>query len=444
LNYLFIKAAFLQNHMLGRKTHTNGGYDKDGIAQTSQPNGTPSPTPSHASRRGLDWFVFFVADVQTGFGSFVAVYLTAQKWTQVDIGLVLTIGSLVGLAGQIPGGAIVDAARSTRRAAALAVMALGASAFALAAWPIFIVVLGSRIAQAGATCVLGPAMAAISLGLVGRDAIGERLGRNASFASVGTGLAAAGMGASGYYLSNQAVFFVAAVMVVPALISLFQIKSSEIDSARAQGDTSRSHRSNLAWGLGSLLADSSLRIFAVCVILFQLANAAMLPLAASMVTLRSSELATILVATAIVVPQFIVALLSPWVGCKAEQWGRRPLLVLGFGALAVRGALFALVINPYLIVAVQLLDGISAAVLAVMVPLTLADVSRSTGHFNLAQGVIGCAVGIGAAISTTLVGYISDHFGSYAAFATMAGVANAGFVMVWLAMPETRPNANVE
>lgn len=243
--------------MLGRKTHTNGGYDKDGIAQTSQPNGTPSPTPSHASRRGLDWFVFFVADVQTGFGSFVAVYLTAQKWTQVDIGLVLTIGSLVGLAGQIPGGAIVDAARSTRRAAALAVMALGASAFALAAWPIFIVVLGSRIAQAGATCVLGPAMAAISLGLVGRDAIGERLGRNASFASVGTGLAAAGMGASGYYLSNQAVFFVAAVMVVPALIALFQIKSSEIDSARAQGDTSRSHRSNLAWGLGSLLADSS-------------------------------------------------------------------------------------------------------------------------------------------------------------------------------------------
>ena len=200
---------------------------------------------------------------KTGFGSFVAVYLTAQKWTEVDIGLVLTIGSLVGLAGQIPGGAIVDAARSTRRAAALAVMALGASAFALAAWPIFIVVLGSRIAQAGASCVLGPAMAAISLGLVGRDAIGERLGRNASFASVGTGLAAAGMGASGYYLSNRAVFFVAAVMVVPALIALFQIESSEIDSARAHGDTSRSHRSNIAWGLGSLLADSSLRIFAV-------------------------------------------------------------------------------------------------------------------------------------------------------------------------------------
>ena len=78
-----------------------------------------SPSPSRASQRGLDGFVFFAADVQTGFGAFVAVYLTTQKWPQVDIGLILTIGSLVGLASQIPGGAIVDAARSTRRATRL-------------------------------------------------------------------------------------------------------------------------------------------------------------------------------------------------------------------------------------------------------------------------------------------------------------------------------------
>lgn len=425
--------------MADRRTNAKGAYGKDSAPQGNQPGGRPRAAPSRASQRGLDWFVFFVADVQTGFGAFVAVYLTAQKWTQVDIGLILTIGSLVGLAGQIPGGALVDAARSTRRIAALALIAIGASAFALAAWPIFVVVLASRIAQAGASCVLGPAMAAISLGLVGREAIGERLGRNASFASIGTGLAAVGMGACGYYLSNRAVFFVAAAMAVPALIALFQIKPSEIDPGRVHGDAPRS---KIGPGLRSLLENHPLRIFAACMILFQLANAAMLPLAASMVTLRSSELATTLVATAIVVPQFIVAVLSPWVGRKAQQWGRRPLLILGFGALAVRGVLFAVVIDPYLLVIVQLLDGISAAVLAVMVPLTLADVSRNTGHFNLAQGVVGCAVGIGAAISTTLVGYLSDHFGSYVAFATMAGLAAAGFALVLLAMPETRPDAN--
>jgi MFS family permease len=426
--------------MADRRTNADNASDQDSASALVQPK-VEAAGPSPASRRGLDWFVFFVADVQTGFGAFVAIYLTAQKWTQVDIGLVLTIGALVGLAGQIPGGAIVDAARSTRRIAALAVMAIGASAFALAAWPIFIIVLASRIAQAAASCVLGPAMAAISLGLVGRHAIGERLGRNASFASVGTGLAAAGMGVCGYYLSNRAVFFVAAAMVAPALIALFHIRPSEIDSARAHGGIARAGPWEIASGLRSLLDDGALRIFAGCMILFQLANAAMLPLAASMVTLRSSELATALVATALVVPQFIVAFLSPWVGRKAQLWGRRPLLILGFGALAVRGVLFALVVNPYLLVVVQLLDGISAAVLAVMVPLTIADVSRNTGHFNLAQGVVGCAVGIGAAISTTLVGYLSDRFGAYAAFASMAGIAVAGFAMVWFAMPETRPIA---
>src|SRR5580704_18218758 len=113
-----------------------------------------SPAPSGASLRALDWFVFFLADVQTGFGAFVSVYLTTQKWTQTDIGLVLTVGAFAGLVGQIPGGAIVDAARSARWVAAVAVATVGISAFALAASPIFVVVFTSRILQAGASCVL--------------------------------------------------------------------------------------------------------------------------------------------------------------------------------------------------------------------------------------------------------------------------------------------------
>ena len=98
------------------------------------------PTPSRESLRGLDWFIFFLADVQTGFGPFVAVYLTTQKWTQVEIGFVLSIGGIVGLIGQMPGGAIVDAARSERLVAGLAVATIGCSALAYALWPIFPVV----------------------------------------------------------------------------------------------------------------------------------------------------------------------------------------------------------------------------------------------------------------------------------------------------------------
>src|SRR5215510_9129912 len=165
-----------------------------------------------SSRRALDWFVFFLADVQTGFGPFIAVYLTTHAWTQVDIGLVLSVAGLVALAGQMPGGALVDAARSARWAAALAVAAIGVSALALALWPVFAIVMASRVLHASASCLLGPAIAAISLGLVGHAALGERIGRNVRFASIGAGLSAIAMGASGHFMSSQAVFFITAAL----------------------------------------------------------------------------------------------------------------------------------------------------------------------------------------------------------------------------------------
>ena len=328
--------------------------------------------------------------------------------------------------------------------AAVAVAAVGVSAFALALSPIFAVVFASRILQAGASCVLGPAIAAISLGLVGQRLISVRLGRNASFASVGSGLAAAGMGAIAYYISDRAAFILVASMSVPALFALFQIRKQEIDATRAHGGVAKPEHKNPMAGLLSLFGIRPLLIFAGCVALFQLANAAMLPLAASMMTLRSARFATILVATSIVAPQLIVAVLSPWVGRKAELWGRRPLLVLCFAALAIRGLLFASLVDPYLLMAAQLLDGVSGAALAVLVPLIIADVSANTGHFNLAQGAVGCAVGVGASISTTLAGYVSDRFDSQTAFLMMAGFSLLGLAAVALAMPETRPNADEE
>ena len=422
--------------------HTlEGGGAKDRATPKLTPDSRHGPAPSRASLRGLDWFVFFMADVQTGFGPFVSVYLTTQAWTQVDIGLVLTVGSLIGLAGQMPGGAVVDAARSERLVAACGVIAISASAIALAAWPIFLLVLLGRVLHAAASCLLGPAMAAISLGLVGHAGIGERLGRNARFASIGTGLAAAAMGALGYLTSSRYVFFATAALIVPTLIALFHIRPSEIDPERAHGGKHDAGLRKLGEGLLALAGNRALLILAACALLFHLANAAMLPLMGSLLTTRSSDWATVLIAACIVVPQLVVAAFSPWVGRQAQQWGRRPLLLLGFAALPLRGLLFGVVTDPFLLVSVQLLDGISAAALGVLVPLVIADVTRGTGRFNLAQGIVGSAVGIGASLSTTLAGYMSDSLGSAAAFFGLAALGFAGLVLVWTSLPETRADA---
>lgn len=398
----------------------------------------PRPPPSLASQHGLDWFIFFLADVQTGFGPFVAVYLTTQKWTQVEIGFVLSIGGVVGLLGQMPGGAIVDAARSERLMAGLAVATIGCSALAYALWPILPVVTAAATLHALASCVLGPAIAAISLGLVGPLAIGERLGRNARYASLGNGCAAALMGACGYLLSSRSVFLVTFILAIPTLLSLARIREKEIDVAQCHGAVVREVPDVADTSVIHLLGQRPLLIFAGSVLLFQLANAAMLPLMAGVVTTRSSQWAPVLIAACIIVPQAIVALASPSVGRKAQAWGRRPLLLLAFAALAIRGLLFAVVKDPYVLVMVQVFDGITAAVLSVMVPLIVADVAFGSGHFNLAQGVVGTATGIGASLSTVLAGYVSDKFGSGMAFTGLAGIAALGLAMIWLFMPETR------
>lgn len=185
-------------------------------------------------------------------------------------------------------------------------------------------------------------------------------------------------------------------------------------------------------------------IFAACVVLFHLSNAAMLNLAAGEVTAGMGENVQLVIAACIIVPQAIVAMLSPWVGRSAQRWGRRPILLLGFAALPLRALLFAGVSSPYLLVPVQMLDGISAAVFGVMLPLIAADVAGGKGRYNLCIGLFGLAAGVGATLSTALAGFAADHFGNAMSFFGLAAAGALATLLVWFAMPETRDAALAE
>ena len=395
-------------------------------------------SPSRQSQRGLDWFAFFLADIQTGWGPFVAVYLTSQSWTQFDIGVILTVGTLSGMALQIPVGAIVDRVRSKLLLAAIAVIAISGSALLLAWWPAFGVVLVAKVLHAIASCIVGPVLSAISLGLVGYKLLSIRLGRNARFLSLGNAIAAALMGSVGYYFSSQAIFLVTAALAFPTLIALSQIRSAEIDSDLARGGVKKRESDSWSSTLASVARNRPLLVFASIVVLFQLANAAMLPIMAGSLTTRVPEWATVVIAICILAPQFVVVAIAPSIGRMAQSWGRRRLLMVCFVPLCVRGAVFAMSTDPAAIVTVQLLDGVSAATLGVLVPLIVADTTRGSGHFNLAQGVIGVAVGIGASLGTTIAGYVADRFGDVVVFLVLASVGAAGLLLVMLLMPETR------
>ena len=350
------------------------------------------------------------------------------------------MGTFVALIGQLPGGLLVDAIPSKRLVARCAVFGIGLSALLIAATPVFALVATAKFVHIGASCILGPAIAAITLGMVGHARIAIRLGRNARFSAMGNGIAAGVMGAVGYFGSPQAVFFVTAFLAFPALIALHYIREDDIDPVIADGGIESGSGSSIA-GVRSLLRRPALRTLAACILLFQFANAAMLPLVGSDVTMRSSRLATILIAACLIGPQLIVAAIAPRFGSLADRWGRRPILLLGLVVLPVRAAILAVADDPVLIAGIQLLDGVTAAAFGVVVPLMTADISKGTGHFNLAQGIIGTATGIGATCSLLAAGLLADHFGAQTAFAGLATASVLALLLAYTRLPETMPIA---
>jgi MFS family permease len=399
-------------------------------------------SPSSISLSGLDGINFFLAGMQAGFGPFVAVLLADEKWTQRNIGFVLSISGLAALLSQLPGGELLDATRSKRLLVALGAIVVAVSALVMALRPVLPVVFSALLLQGLTGGVLGPAVAAISLGLVGHPALAERLGRNQRFASAGA-LAITGlMGAIAYFLSYRAIFFVSAALVLPLLAAVARVRSADIHFGRSCGrpDHDGSAPPPRAERL-SLSKNYKLLTFAGCLFLFQFANASMLPLAGERLAYHSGTGASFIISALIILPQIVVALSAPWVGQLAQNWGRRPLLLIGFSALSLRALLFAAITNSDLLIGIQLLDGVSGSVLGVLTALIIADVTNGTGRFNLAQGFVGTLSGIGASLSTTFFGLIFGSFGSAIGFLSIAGVAISTVFLAWLLMPETKPSS---
>jgi len=393
---------------------------------------------SRQSRLGLDWMNFFLADVQTGFGTFVAFYLAELGWQKGQVGLALAVGTIAALIAQIPGGALVDAVPWKRGLAAIGIAMIGAAALILALVPTFALVFVAEIFHGLSAGIVTPAIAAISLGLVGRGAMSARTGRNYRFEALGNVLTAGAMGLAGRYLAKSAIFLGAAALCVPALIALSRIRSDEINYARARnaGIGGQAGSFQRIFDVGK---NPKLYIFAGCLFLFQLADASMLPVIGQDLAQKQSEPTSVLMAGLIAVPQTIVALLSPWIGYHSEKFGRKPLLLMGFGVEITRALLFAYYSEYWIMIGAQLLGGISAAAVTVLTVLVITDLTTGTGRFNLVRGFFGTVIAIAASISTAVSGFIFQGLGRELGFLILAGAAATATALLWSAMPETRP-----
>ena len=388
----------------------------------------------------LDAVNFLVADVAGALGPFLNVYLvTQQHWSQAGVGWVTSSAGLFGIALQTPIGAAIDGTRAKRGVLILALAAISLGAVGIWLWPHFGPVLVANCLMAVAGDVTGPAVAAITLGLVSHRLLARRMGRNSAWDHAGNVAIAVVGGAVGWKFGQAAVFLLAPLFALAATGAVLTIPAQAIDQVRARGGK-RDDGQVSVWQV--LLKHRALRIYAGAALLFHFANAPLLPLVGQKLALANPAYATASMSACIVAAQAIMLPIAIFVGRSADRIGRKPILLAGFAILPIRAALYTLSDDSAWLIAVQLLDGVGAGVYGALTPLVLADVMRGTGHYNLAQGAVATLQGIGAALSGLAVGLVVDRFGYAPAFLGAAVVASGAFALLCLAMPETAPGAD--
>ena len=393
----------------------------------------------------LDALNFFLADVRDGLGPYLAIYLlTEQKWNEASIGAVMSIAGLAGIIAQTPAGALIDVSRAKRGLVIAAAVIVAITCLALPLFPQFWLVAATQAMAGAAAAIFAPALAAIALGIVGPRAFAVRIGRNEAFNHAGNAVSALLAGAAAYFYGPVVVFWLLAAMAFASIFATLAIPAGAIDDNMARGladvaPGSEAVAADKASGFKVLLTCRPLLIFAVATVLFHFSNAAMLPLVGQKLALANPALGTTLMSACIVAAQLVMVPVAIIVGKKADVWGRKPIFAVALAVLAFRGAMYPLSDAPAWLVGVQLLDGIGAGIFGAMFPLVVADLTQGTGHFNVSQGAIATAAGLGGALSTAVAGLIIVSAGYSAAFYFLAAVAGGGLLLFCLWMPETLP-----
>ena len=405
-----------------------------------------SPIPAAATRRlmlqtrALDWLNFFLADVRGGLGPYVGVFLLTQAhWNPGTIGAVLTVSGLIGITLHTPIGALIDFTHFKRGLIIGGTCALAASALAIASAPTLPVVLTADVLMAVAGAVFAPTVAAITLGITNARALPVRLGRNAAFDRAGNIFIAVLAGVVGWGFSQGSVFYLVPLFALLTSLAVLSIPANSIDHDRARGLGERSGRADQQQPAGwQVLFDSRpFLVLAVANALFHFANAPMLLLLGQKLALSHPGQETVLVSASVITAQLVTIPIALLVGRKADIWGRKRLLLIGFAALPIRGVLYTISDNAVWLVSVQILDGVAAGTLDALIPLVLADIMHGTGRYSSARGVLGTVQGVAGSLSMTVAGFLVIATGYSATFWALSIVGVAAWLLLLWALPET-------
>ena len=396
--------------------------------------------------RTLDALNFFLADVRDGLGPYLAIYLIAVRgpshgWNEATVGSVLTIAGIVGLIAQTPAGSLIDRVSNKPRVVMAAALLVTLSSVSLPIVHGYTMIAVTQSIAAVAGAVFAPAISAITLGLVGGKLFAKRVGRNEAFNHAGNAVSAGLAGVLAWKFGPVVVFYLMSGLTVASVAAARRINNDAIDNRVARGcgegeDEVHGDQPGIA---RALLDNRPLLLFAIIAFVFHLANAEMLTSVGQLLARTvGKDQATSLTAACIVAAQCVMVPVAIVVGRNVERWGTKPVFLVGFGFLAARGMLYTVSTDPWWLVGVQALDGVGAGIFGALFPVMIADLTKGSGRFNVAQGAVATTQGLGAALSASLAGAIIVAAGYSASFLTLAAIAGVGFALYLFAMPETK------
>jgi MFS family permease len=375
---------------------------------------------------------FFMADMQSGIGPFVGIFLLERGWATGSIGTVLAIGNIAGLLITTPFGGLIDASHHKRIWVIVPGIAVVAGSSIILISQNFWAVAASQIATSVAGSAIVPAVTGITLGIVGQRGFNRQNGRNQAFNHAGNMVGAGVSGLLGWQFGYFDVFLLSAVFGAITVACVLLIPSGSIDDRAARGSKEEDPDSQPD-ALTVLLRHKTLLVLALALAVFHLGNAAIVPLFGMSAVANSEANGPGLVATTIVIAQGVMVIASIVAMRVAEKRNYWLLLLGSFLVLPLRGVLAFFFTGWWGVVPVEILDGIGTGLQSVAVPGMVARSLYGTGRINLAQGAVITIQGAGAAFSPALGGWIAQTIGFSPAFLVLGGFGIAA-VIVWIVL----------
>jgi MFS family permease len=390
------------------------------------------------SLRALDWINVCCADFQMAAAAYASIYLaTMRHWSPGQIGIAVALQNLATMAVQVPVGAFIDWTEDKKRLviAAALLVALGTVGVLLGHS-----LLTQSIAQVligVSSAVFAPAIAALSLGIVGRHALGGRVGRNEMFNHGGKFLLAIVAGMTGVYFGTQYSLYTLMLFGIGGASAGLWIRSGDIDHEAARASAGNG-QARLVMPAVRFLAQRAVWAFLVSVVLFHVSNAALLQMIGQRLARGHEHRSSFYLSACIAVAQFVMIPMALITARLSNRFARKPLFAVCYAVVALRALLFAGEHSHAFLIAVQSLDGVASAMFGVLWTMIDSDIAKGTGRFGLMQGAVACAWYFGAASSNYITGILANRAGFSTSFLFEGIIAVFGAAWFLLMMPETR------